>query len=81
MPPQEIPSDAHLAQLVRGSLGTNIRRRGEQRLNVSSCSNVVTLHGVARDADDRLRIEEVVRRIPGVVGVVNKLVLGSERGR
>src|ERR671910_3329189 len=45
-------NDALLVQLVRGTpgrgtLGRGPRSRGEPRINVSSCSFVVTLHGLA----------------------------------
>jgi osmotically-inducible protein OsmY len=34
---------------------------------------VVTLHGLASDAERRRDIEAAVRAVPGVEGVVNKL--------
>jgi osmotically-inducible protein OsmY len=40
---------------------------------VSSCSFVVTLHGLAGSAERRLEIEAAVRAVPGVEGVVNRL--------
>jgi osmotically-inducible protein OsmY len=55
-------------------LGQNVETRGLSRPNVSSCSFVVTLHGRAGGAEERRAIEEVVRRVPGLPGVVNKLI-------
>jgi osmotically-inducible protein OsmY len=64
-------NDALLVQLVRGALGR--RSRVTPRINVSSCSFVVTLHGVAGGAEERDGIEAAVRAVPGVRDVVNKL--------
>ena len=66
-------NDALLVQIVRGTLGYHPRLRGEPRINVSSCSFVVTLHGLASSAEERLDIEAAVRAVPGVQGVVNRL--------
>jgi osmotically-inducible protein OsmY len=43
------------------------------RPNVSSCKFVVTLHGCAREPEERYAIEEAVRRVPGVRAVMNKI--------
>ena len=64
-------NDALLIQLVRGALGR--RSRDTPRINVSSCSSVVTLHGNVSSAEDRDAIEAAVRVVPGVRDVVNKL--------
>ena len=64
-------NDALLVQLVRGALGRSAR--GTPRINVSSCSFVVTLHGTVRSAEEREGIEATVRAVPGVRDVVNKL--------
>jgi osmotically-inducible protein OsmY len=66
-------NDALLVQIVRGKLGRDLRLRGGPRINVSSCSFVVTLHGLASSAEQRLEIEAAVRAVPGVQGVVNRL--------
>jgi osmotically-inducible protein OsmY len=66
-------NDALLVQLVRGPLGRGARSRGEPRINISSCSFVVTLHGLARGAERRREIEVAVRAVPGVEDVVNRL--------
>jgi osmotically-inducible protein OsmY len=66
-------NDALLVQIVRGKLGRDSRLRGGPRINVSSCSFVVTLHGLASTAERRLEIEAAVRAVPGVQGVVNRL--------
>jgi osmotically-inducible protein OsmY len=66
-------NDAMLVQVVRGALGRHPRLRGGPRINVSSCSFVVTLHGLASSAERRLEIEAAVRAVPGVEGVVNRL--------
>ena len=70
------PNDAHLVQLVRGALGRDELTRGLPRLNVSSCKRIVTLHGFPHDTEERRAVEEAVRRVPGVRGVVNKLAVG-----
>jgi osmotically-inducible protein OsmY len=64
-------NDALLVQLVRGALGRHPRVR--PRINVSSCSFVVTLHGTASSAKERDGIGAVVRMVPGVRDVVNRL--------
>lgn len=69
------PNDAHLIQLVRGVLGRVERTRGMPRPNVSSCKRIVTLHGISRGPEERRAVEEAVRRVPGVRGVVNKLAV------
>jgi len=68
-----VANDALLVQLVRGSLGKDAKTRELARPNVSSCKFVVTLHGCAQGPEERDAIEEVVRRVPGVRGVVNKM--------
>jgi osmotically-inducible protein OsmY len=64
-------NDALLVQLVRGALGR--RSGGSPRINVSSCSFVVTLHGIAGSAEERDEIEGAVRAVPGVRDVSNKM--------
>ena len=74
--PAEAPAnDAHLVQLVRGALGRRLRPRGSQRISVSSCSFVVTLHGTATSAQERAEIEAAARVVPGVSDVANRLRL------
>jgi osmotically-inducible protein OsmY len=69
-------NDALLVQLVRGALGRG--SRGRRRINVSSCSFVVTLHGVADSDEKRSEIETTVRRVSGVRDVANRLrVIGE----
>lgn len=71
MVPEPAPAnDALLVQLVRGALG---RRSGGSRINVSSCSYVVTLHGAVGSVEEREEVEAAVRAVRGVRGVVNKL--------
>jgi osmotically-inducible protein OsmY len=60
-------NDAQLIQLVRSALG----RR--PRINVSSCSFVVTLHGITNGEEERDEIEASVRAVQGVRDVFNKL--------
>lgn len=69
--PNTVPAnDAQLIQLVRTRLGrTNLKHR----INISSCGFVVTLHGAVGDSDERLRLENIVRGVYRVEGVVNKL--------
>jgi osmotically-inducible protein OsmY len=64
-------NDALLVQLVRGALGR--ASRGWRRINVSSCSFVVTLHGVADSDEERDEIEATARAVPGVRAVTNGL--------
>jgi osmotically-inducible protein OsmY len=66
---------AHLVQLVRGALGRRPRPRGRPRINVSSCSFAVTLHGIASSARERAEIEAAAREVPGVSDVANRLRL------
>ena len=73
--PRVAPNDAHLVQLVRGSLGHDGNMRGLPRQNASSRGHVVRLHGVARKPAESRLLEEAVRRVPGVRGVVNKLAV------
>jgi osmotically-inducible protein OsmY len=63
----ETANDALLVQLVRSALG----RRS--RINISSCSFVVTLHGAVSSVKERESVEAAVRAVPGVRDVVNKL--------
>jgi osmotically-inducible protein OsmY len=72
-PPGAPANDAHLVQMVRGALGRGPRPRGRPRINVSSCSFVVTLHGTVTSAQERDEIEAAVRAVPGVSGVHNRL--------
>lgn len=60
-----------LVQLVRGTLGRY--RRGRSRINVSSCSLVVTLHGTVGNAGERDEVERIIRAVPGVEDVINRL--------
>jgi osmotically-inducible protein OsmY len=77
LPRLAVANDAHLIQLVRGALGRNPNVRGLARPNVSSCKLIVSLHGsVAGEGESRL-FEEAVRRVPGVRGVENKLVVAG----
>ena len=64
-------NDALLVQLVRGALGKRVRV--SSRINVSSCSYVVTLHGGVRDDTEKERIERCVLAVRGVRGVINRL--------
>ena len=78
MPRLAVANDAHLIQLVRGTLGRDPRLRGLPRLNVSSCKMIISLHGSVPGAGESRAVEEVVRRVPGVRGVENKLVRADE---
>ena len=75
------PNDAHLIQLVRGALGRDERTRGMPRPNVSSCKRIVTLHGIPRGPEECRAVEEAIRRVPGVRGVVNKLAVEAASRR
>jgi len=68
-----VANDALLVQRVRGPRGKDAKTRELARPNVSSCKFVVTLHGRAQGPEERRAIEEVVRRVPGVRSVVNKM--------
>jgi len=61
-------NDALLVQLVRGALG-----RRSPRINISSCSFVVTLHGTAGSEEESDEIEAAARAVPGVRDVSNKM--------
>jgi osmotically-inducible protein OsmY len=67
-------NDALLAQLVRGALG---KERVRPRVNVSSCSSVVTLHGTVESGEEKESIEAIVRAVRGVRDVTNKLKVGE----
>ena len=73
-----VANDAQLIQLVRGALGRDPKMRGLPRPNVSSCGQIVTLHGVVPDSETGRAYEEAVSRVRGVKSVVNKL--GCVRG-
>jgi hypothetical protein len=64
-PGATVANDALLVQLVRGSLGKEVKIRELARPNVSSCKFVVTLHGCVREPEERRGIEEAVRRACG----------------
>ncbi len=64
-------NDVLLAQLVRVALGR--RLRGTSRVNVSSCTFVVTLHRTVGSSEERDGIEAAVRSVRGVSDVVNTL--------
>ena len=77
MAPLAVANDAHLIQLVRGALGRDPSVRGLPRPNISSCGLIISLHGSVRGEEEGLLFEEAVRRVPGVQGVENKLVLSG----
>ena len=77
MPGLAVANDAHLIQLVRGALGRNLSARGLPRPNISSCGLIISLHGSVPGPEESLLLEEAVRRVPGVQGVENKLVLSG----
>jgi osmotically-inducible protein OsmY len=64
-------NDALLTQLVRGALGRSVR--GTSRINVSSCSFVVTLHGCVGSVEEGEEVGRVASKVPGVEAVINKL--------
>ena len=74
--PDSPANDAQRAQNARSALGRSGYSSG---LNVSSCGFVVTLHGVVREAAERRGVEEVVRRVEGVRGVLNRLKVAGVR--
>ena len=77
--PRTVPAnDVHLIQLVRTRLG---REDLNDRINVSSCGLVVTLHGTVEDRNEKLRLESVVRGVSGVKGVISKLGVRQEAGQ
>lgn len=67
-------NDAQLAQYVRSRLGHE-RAAGETRVNVSSCSFVVTLYGAVGSWEEIGRIAALARSVPGVADIENKLVI------
>jgi osmotically-inducible protein OsmY len=46
---------------------------GTSGINVSSCSFVVTLHGTIGSIEEREGVDAVVRAVPGVEDVMNRL--------
>ena len=72
-------NDAHLVQLVRGHLGKRNQLLTE-KINVSSCKFTVTLHGPVPNPETRKAVENAVREVFGVRGVVNKLRGVQDRG-
>lgn len=74
-----VANDALRVQLVLSSLGRNAKTRGLSRPKVSSCSFVITLHGCAGGAEERRILEEALRRVPGVRGLVNKMKIAQTR--
>ena len=60
---------------MRGALGRDAATRGLSRPNISSCKFVVTLHGCVDTPQERRAFEEVMCRVPGVRGVVNKILI------
>ena len=77
MAPLAVANDAHLIQLVRGALGRDPSVRGLPRPNISSCGLIISLHGSVHGEEESVLFEEAVRRVPGVQGVENKLVLSG----
>jgi len=69
-------NDALRGQLVRGVLGRG--SRGRRRITISSCSFVVTLHGLADSDEERSEIEATVRRVSGLRDVANRLRVTRE---
>lgn len=69
-------NDALLAQNVRSGLGRAEHLNKRSRINVSSCSFVITLHGVVESREERAGIEARVRSVAGVEDVINKLRVG-----
>jgi osmotically-inducible protein OsmY len=65
-------NDAQLIKAIRTVLERNERLRDGPRVNVSSCSFVVSLHGVVLDEERKTAFEEAVRVVPGVEGVKNE---------
>ena len=61
-------NDAQLSQDVRSRLGRD-RGSGESRINVSSCSFVVTLHGTVGSLEEAGRILDLVKTVDGVAAV------------
>jgi osmotically-inducible protein OsmY len=68
-----VANDAQLIQEVRSTLGRTPEFRSSGRINVSSCKSVVTLHGAVLSEEDRGGIGALVRGVPGVRGIENKL--------
>ena len=69
-------NDAQLIQAVRTFFGRDQRFRDGPRVNVSSCSFGVSLHGLVADEERKAAFGEAVRAVPGVEDVKNELRLG-----
>jgi hypothetical protein len=76
-----VANDALLVQLVRGASGRDVKVRGLSRPSLSSCKFIVTMLSspcMAAPGDRKSgMLSEAVRRVPGVRGVVNKMVVAQ----
>lgn len=80
MPETRTPfNDAHLVQLVRVRLG-RANLSSIEKVNVSSCKFVVTLHGIVPSYEVRNCVGDAVGEVSGVRGVINKLRVPEDLG-
>lgn len=71
MPETRTPfNDAHLVQLVRVRLG-RANLSSIEKVNVSSCKFVVTLHGIVPSYEVRNCVGDAVGEVSGVRGVIS----------
>jgi gas vesicle protein len=65
--------DETIADRVRTALGRDEATRDLERINVSCCDGVVTLHGPHLNDEQKGQVEKVVRAVKGVQDVKNEL--------
>lgn len=73
------PNPMDLAQLVRDALAL-VGGIDQSYLWVQATNGVVTLGGIAFSDEERRRAADVARQIPGVMRVVNEIVVVTQPG-
>jgi hyperosmotically inducible protein len=68
--------DATMTASIQGKL-TADKLSNFSRINVDTDRSIVTLNGVVRSAEERLRAEELTRQVAGVRSVNNNLQIQS----
>lgn len=75
----EEADDETVADRVRTELGQNAATQDLERINVSCSEGNVTLHGPHLSAQEQQKVAEVVRAVPGVREIENKLEQGDSK--
>lgn len=68
--------DATMSTSIQGKL-TSDKASNFTRINVDTERGVVTLNGVVQTAEDKMRAEELARKVDGVTKVNNNLQIES----